>query len=91
MSAENTLVYPAKWDAIRGATGSEAVDVTAADFTATKVVRGIQCDADTTVKMDFIDSSTDTLLLAAKTLYPYEIKKIYQAGTSPTTGIHVFY
>lgn len=69
--------------------GSETADLSTTDATPTSgVCRGLYVEVAGTVKADFADGTTDTLLnVAAGMWHPMAVTKVYKSGTS-ATGVH---
>lgn len=87
--------------AIEPPVGCVKVDVTSANQTIVNagseavVARGLICDADTSVAVQFLDGTAVTIVCAAKVQYTMFFTAILTTdgttATSPTTGIKAFY
>jgi hypothetical protein len=55
-----------------------------------KITRGVVADSGDVVKMTFVDGTTDTISLLSGLAYPFQVKRIWSAGTD-ATGIHALY
>lgn len=56
-----------------------------------KYGRAITVAADTTMKVTCIDDSVGTIFVAAGAIFPLCVKRIWDTGTSPKTGIVVLF
>lgn len=56
------------------------------DQTFTQNPRGIYLSTGGTLKVDFIDGTTVSLILVAGVIYPFCISKIYSTGSSGAVG-----
>lgn len=65
--------------------GAVAIDYSSDDQTFTENPRGLLISTAGTLKMDFIDGSTVTMVLAVG-IYPFLITKIYKTGSSTAAG-----
>lgn len=70
--------------------GSVAVTQNDSTDLTTGLTRGIQCDVAGTVKATFYDDTTDTLTLLAGIPYAFQVKRIWNTGSS-ATGVHALY
>lgn len=67
------------------AIGSTVINYSGGDQVLLGKVRGIHISTAGTLKVDWADGSTDTLVFAVGT-YPYCIVKIYQTGSTTAAG-----
>lgn len=73
------------------AIGAAAIDYSGGDQTFTKRVRGIYIATAGALKVDMADGTTVTFSsLAAGTVYPFCITKIYQTGSSAAAGVVLY-
>ena len=73
------------------AVGGVAIDYAAADQTFTRNVRALYIATAGTLKVDLADGSTVTFAsLAAGTIYPLRVTKIYMTGSSSAAGLALY-
>lgn len=73
------------------AIGAVAISYGGGDQTITGFARGIYVDTAGSLKVDMADGTTVTFSnLAAGTIYPISITKIYQSGSSGVAGLILY-
>lgn len=73
------------------AVGGIAIDYAAADQLFTRPVRALYIATAGTLKVDLVDGSTLTFAsLAAGTIYPLRVVKIWMTGSSSAAGLALY-